>query len=188
MPTTMRGTNNEMERYSNSSTIQGDIQEVMSAAGGNARLPVAILAGASVRRASLDVGCGEKLMAYLKIRRLPREEKPRKNIRPWLNEEISGTGLVSAEVRGGRGESLIEDDRRGYSRGVEQCGYERYVGYYPDLMSEDVSSLHYRCTPSRTNYIKIPPSYWAFYGVPGVKPICTRSKSLLKRWCSESQC
>ena len=69
MPTTMRGTNNEMEKYSNRSAIQGDIQGVMSVAGGNERLPVAILAGASVGRASLDVRCEEKLMVYLNGRR-----------------------------------------------------------------------------------------------------------------------
>lgn len=95
---------------------------------------------------------------------------------------------MAAEVREGRGESLLGDDRRVRIKGMEECGYERYVGYYLILMSEDVFSLHYRCTPSRTKYIKMPPSYWAFHGVPGVKRIWARSKSLIKRWCSESQC
>jgi hypothetical protein len=69
MPTTMRGTNSGIEKYSNRSTNQGDVQEVMSAAGENPRLPVANLAGASVGRASLDVRCEEKPMVHLNSRR-----------------------------------------------------------------------------------------------------------------------
>jgi hypothetical protein len=69
MPTTMRGTNHGIEKYSTRSADQGDVQEVMSAAGGNARLPLANLAGASVGRANLDVRCEEKLMVHLNSRR-----------------------------------------------------------------------------------------------------------------------
>jgi hypothetical protein len=98
-------------------------------------------------------------MVYLRSRRLWRVEKPRKNIRPWFNEDNPGISLLPAGVRGEQEESVVEDNRRDYSRGVEKCGYERYVGYYLNSMSEDVFSLHYRWTPSSTNYIKMPPSY-----------------------------
>jgi hypothetical protein len=41
-----------------------------------------------------------------------------------LKEENSGTSLVAAEIRGGWGESLVRDDRRDHTRGIEECGYE----------------------------------------------------------------
>jgi hypothetical protein len=94
---------------------------------------------------------------------------------------------VAAEVREGRGESLLGDDRRDHIGGTEECGYEQYVGYYLHLMSKDILSLHYRCTPSRTKHIKILSSCWAFHGVPGVYRIFIRGKSLIERWCRESQ-
>lgn len=95
---------------------------------------------------------------------------------------------MAAEVREGRGESLLGDYRRVRIRGMEECWHERYIEYYLNLMPENVSSLHYRYTPSLADYMEILSSCWAFHGVPDVKPISTRSKSLVERWCSDSYC
>lgn len=37
----------------------------------------------------------------------------------------------------GGGESLVGDDELDHTRAMEECEYERYVGYYLSLMSED---------------------------------------------------
>ncbi|XPS81076.1 hypothetical protein M3J09_013019 [Ascochyta lentis] len=77
-----------------------------------------MLAGASVGRASLAALCEEKLMVYLKSRRLWREGKLRESIRPCFNEE----------VRGGQGESLVGDDGPYHTRGWRSVGMIDMLG------------------------------------------------------------